>query len=404
VLQGLKAGGEAHAMGRRRLSLRNLLVIGQVAASLVLLLCAGMFLRSLGKLHSVELGFNSDNVALLSVDLALQGYSAEKGLAFYEQAIELIERMPGVVTVEAARRAPVGMGKVGQKFVPEGKELNSKETYFGFNIVGTSYFEALQIPILRGRSFTPQDRPGASRVAIINQTMADRFWPGQDPIGKQLRRDNNTSLEIIGVCKTGKYHRLTEGPTPFVYLPLLQNYQPALTFHVRTHASPVALLPALRQELLMLDSALAVFDVKTMNEHLAVPMLPVRIGALLLAIFGGLALGLAMLGLYGVMSYAVTQRTREIGIRAALGARRSDVLRLIMRQGMKLTFVGVFIGLVLGSGLTAVIASQLFGVSTTDVVTLTGMSLTLISVALLACWLPARRAARVDPMLALRSE
>jgi ABC-type antimicrobial peptide transport system permease subunit len=219
-----------------------------------------------------------------------------------------------------------------------------------------------------------------------------------------LLQDNNESLEIIGVCKTGKYHGLTEGLTPFVYLPLLQNYQPALTFHVRTHSSPVTLLPALRQELLTLDSALAVFDVKTMNEHLAVPMLPVRIGAMMLAIFGSLALGLAMLGLYGVMSYAVTQRTREIGIRAALGARRGDVLRLIVRQGMKLTFMGVFIGLVLGSGLTAVIASQLFGVSATDVVTLTGMSLTLTSVALLACWLPARRAAKVDPMLALRAE
>ena len=404
MVQGLREGEAAPLLGRRRFSLRNVLVVGQVAASLVLLLCTGMFLRSLGKLHSIELGFNHDNVALLSVDLALQGYSPERSRAFYDQAIERIQHLPGVAAVEAARRVPIGMSKIGQQFVPEGQQGKREESYFGFNIVGPHYFETMEIPILRGRGFTAQDREGAGRVAIINQTMAERLWPRQDPIGKRLLQDNNSSLEIIGVCKAAKYDSLTEGPTSFVYLPLLQNYTSSLTFHVRTGSSPSALLHTLRKELLALDPALAVFDVKTMNEHLAVSMLPARVGAILLGIFGTLALGLAMLGLYGVMSYAVTRRTREIGIRVALGARRSDVLRLIVRQGMKLTFVGVFIGLLLGSGLTAVIATQLYGVSTADTVTLAGMSLTLTAVGLLACWLPARRATKVHPMEALRYE
>ncbi len=404
VAQGLKEGEDLHASGQRCLSLRNVLAVGQVAVSLVLLLCAGMFLRSLGKLRSMEPGFNTEKVALFSVDLALQGYSAEGSRAFYDQVVERIQHLPGVAAVEAARRVPIGLSKVGQQFIAEGRDIKPEEAYFGFNIVGPHYFETMEIPILRGRSFTALDRQGVARVAIINQTLAERLWPGQDPVGKRLFQENNLSLKIIGVCKACKYHSLSEGPTPFVYLPLLQNFAPSLTFHVRTRSAPAALLHVLRQEALALDHTLAVFDLKTMNEHLAVSMLPVRVGAVLLGIFGALALGLAMLGLYGVMSYAVTRRTREIGIRVALGARRSDVLRLIVRHGMKLTSIGVFIGLLLGSGVTAVIASQLYGVSPADVVTLAGVALALAGVALLSCYLPARRGAKVDPMIALRYE
>src|SRR5439155_14875981 len=275
---GLREGEGAPLSGRRRFSLRNVLVVGQVAASLVLLLCAGMFLRSLGKLNSIGLGFSHGNVALLSVDLALQGYPPERSRAFYDQAIERIQHLPGVASVEVARRVPIGMSKVGQQFVPEGRPGKREEAYFGFNIVGPRYFETMEIPILRGRGLSAQDREGAARVAIVNETLAERFWPWQDPIGKRLFQDNNSSLEIIGVCKAAKYHSLTEGPTPFVYLPLLQNYTPSLTFHVRTRSAPTALVHTLRQEMLALDSALAVFDVKTMNEHLAVSMLPARVG------------------------------------------------------------------------------------------------------------------------------
>jgi predicted permease len=400
LVQGLREGEGALAPGWRRFSLRNVLVVGQVATSLVLLLCAGTFLRSLGKLHSIDLGFEPENVALLSVDLGLQGYAPEKSRVFYEQAMERLQRLPGVVAVAAARRVPLGASKVGRQFVPEGHEKSS----FGFNLVGPHYFETMEIPIQGGRSFTAEDREGAPRTAIVNHVFAERFWPGQSPLGKRLFENGNSPLEIVGVCKASKYDSLSEGRVAFVYLPLLQNYKPSLTFHVRTRSAPATLLHNFQQELLALDPTLAVFDLKTMNEHLATSMLPIRVGATLLGIFGALALALATLGLYGVMSYAVTRRTREIGIRMALGARRNDVLRLIVRQGMKLTFAGVFVGLVLGSGLTAVIASQLFGVSAADVVTLTGMSLALTIVALLACWLPARRAARVDPMVALRHE
>jgi len=404
VATGLKEGEATSAFGGGRFSLRNLLIVAQVSTCLALLLCAGIFLRSLGKLSSIDLGFNSSQVALLSVDPGLQGYSPERARAFQEQALERLERLPGVVSADVARRTPVGMSKVGEQFIPEGKELNPKEAYFGFNLVGSRYFETMQIPLLRGRGFSPQDREGTPRVAVINQAMAERFWPGEDPIGRQLLQNNETPLEIVGVCQTAKYHRLTERPAPFVYLPIRQNPPSALTFHIRTYSSPAAALHPARQELLSLDPALAVFDVKTLDEHLAASMLPVRIGAVLLGAFGVLALGLALLGLYGVMSYVVTRRTREIGIRLALGATRGAVLRLIVAQGVRLAFAGVCLGLLLGSGLVAAIASQLYGVSRADWATLAGIPLALMGVALLACLLPARRASRVEPVVALRAE
>jgi ABC-type antimicrobial peptide transport system permease subunit len=239
---------------------------------------------------------------------------------------------------------------------------------------------------------------------MVNDTLASLFWPNQDPVGKRIRQPNGKTFEVVGVVKAGKYESLGENPLPYVYFPLGQSYTPALTFQVRTRIPPERMLHALRQELRVLDPRLTIFDVETMNERLADSVLPVRIGAILLGTFGGLALALASVGLYGLLSYIVRQRTHEIGIRIALGANPRNVLKLVLRHGMRLTVRGIAIGLVFGFGLSVLIASQLYGVRLADLVTLGGLALLQVGVALLACWVPARRATKVDPMVALRYE
>jgi macrolide transport system ATP-binding/permease protein len=404
VSDSLKAGELTAGHSPRRFSLRNLLVISQVATSLILLLGAGMFLRSIGKLSSVKLGFARENLALLSVDLALHGYSPERAGVYYADTLERLAAVPGVQAVDVARRVPIGFNKVGQTFVPEGGKVPNEEALFGFNIVGPRYFETLQIPVLLGRAFGSQDAAGSPRVAIINETMARLCWPGENALGKQLQTENGATLEVVGVCRTSAYHSLRERPQPFVYLPWTQHPSLALTFHVKTSGDATAMLGLLREHVRATDGGVTVFDVKTMSDHLAVAMLPVQLGANLLGAFSILALALASLGLYGVMAYTVRQRTREIGIRMALGGTRRRVLGTILRTGMKLALAGIACGFVVGAGLSAVIASQFYGMTAADGALLLLLGIGVLAVALLACWLPARRATEVDPMVALRCE
>ena len=279
-------------------------------------------------------------------------------------------------------------------------------TYVGSNSVSASYFEAIRIPLLRGRSFEAEDREGAPPVVIVNDVLARKFWPNEEPLGKRIQKLDGRTLEVIGVAKTGKYDTLGEEALPFVYLPLDQSdgYRSELTFHIRTTIPPEPLLDPFRRQLLVLNPTLTVFDVETMNEHLADSLLLVRMGAILLSVFGGLALALASLGLYGLIGYLVRQRTREMGIRMALGANPRDLLRLVLKQGMKLTLSGAAIGSAVGFGISVLIASELYGVTTVDIATLAGAASIQFGVALLACSFPARRAMRVDPMRALRTE
>jgi putative ABC transport system permease protein len=263
--------------------------------------------------------------------------------------------------------------------------------------------------MLRGRAFAERDAAGAPGVVIINEAFARRYWPGQEPLGKRLQMGSRNQadapdLEVVGVVKDGKYVTLGEDARPFFYSPLFQDYDASATLIVRAAGNPLALLPALRAEVQTLDKNLPVYDVKTMTQHLALALLPARLAGAVLGVFGLVALGLAALGLYGVMSYTVTQRMREIGIRVALGAQAGDVLKLVIKQGLSLTLIGVGIGLAVSLALTRLVASLLFGLSATDPLTFALIVLLLTCVALLACYLPARRATKVDPMVALRYE
>jgi hypothetical protein len=277
--------------------------------------------------------------------------------------------------------------------------------FVGSNKVDSSYFETMRIPVLRGRPFGPQDRDGAP-VAIVNEILARRFWPNQEPVGKRIQELDGRTLEVIGIAKTCKYDSLGEKDVPFVYFSLDQSdgYSGELTFHVRTGISSKPLLDTFRRQLVALNPALTVFDVETMDEHLADSLLLVRMGAILLSTFGGLTLALASLGLYGSMEYFVRQRTRKMGIRMALGANPSDLLKLVLKQGMRLTLSGIAVGAAFGSGISVLIASQLYGVTKVDLATLAGVVSLQFGIALLACWFPARRALYVEPMMALRYE
>ena len=274
--------------------------------------------------------------------------------------------------------------------------------------ISAGYTETLRIPILRGRSFSEQDVLGTPGVVMINEAFARRYWPGQDAIGKHIGMgdpaNSDSHLQVVGVVRDGKYVTLGEDAKPFFYFSLAQRYQSSSTLIVRTKGDPVGYIASVRNEVAALDQNLPLFDVKTMREHLGVALLPARLAGSVLGIFGLVALILAASGIYGVMAYSVAQRTREIGIRMALGARSTDVLSMVVRQGMKLVAIGVAVGLTAAFVVTRMMTSLLYGVSPTDPLTLGAISLLLILVALLACYLPGLRATRVDPMIALRYE
>jgi predicted permease len=406
--EGLKEADQTQTVGQRRARLRNWLMVGQVAVSLVLLMCASIFLSSVFKLRSIDLGFNPSNLALLSVNPNMQGYSSGRTKEFIRQATEGLRAVPGVQTVAVASRVPIGLSSVRDQILPYAQIGAHVQTPFfvGSNRVDPSYFEAMRIPLVRGRAFAPQDRDGEPMVAIVNEALARRLWPNQESVGQFIQRLDGRTFEVIGVTKTGKYDSLSEESVPFVYFPFDQadGYSSELTFYVRTAITPEPLLDTFRQQVVAHNPTLTVFDVETMDQHLTDSLLLVRMGAILLSVFGGLALALASLGLYGQMGYLVRQRTREMGIRIAFGASPSNVLNLILKQGISLTLSGAAIGSLFGFSISVLIASQLYGVAATDIVTLIAVISIQFGIALFACWFPARRATRFDPIAALRYE
>jgi predicted permease len=406
LAQGLNEGAQSYTTSRGWSRVRNGLIVGQVALSLALLMCAGMFLSSAAKLRSVDVGFDSSNLALLSVDLGMAGYSSQQRQAFIARATNRLRNVPGTDAVAVAARVPLGLSRLsGQMFPVDSDSQEGKSPiWVGSNNVGPNYLETMRIPLLRGRAFTRPVREGAPQEAIVNDTLAGIFWPNEDPIGKRIQEMDGKTLEVVGVVRTGKYDRLSESPAPFVYAPLDQDHTSAFTFHLRTRIPPEKILHALRKELRALDPALTVFDVQTMDEHLADSILPIRMGAILLGIFGALALSLASVGLYGLLAYLVCQRAHEISIRMALGATPRDVLKFVLMNGMSLTVRGMTLGFGVGFVLSLVISSQLYGMRPADVVALVGVAVLQLAVALLACYIPARRAMRVDLMIALRYE
>ena len=396
---------------RRMFSLRNALVIGQVALSIVVLIGAGLFLRSLNHARAIDPGFDAEHVLTLSFNTAAQKYDATKAEQFYQQLTNRVQTLPGVQSVSVAQSAPLSYfysPAISSPVFVEGHEPPQGEDppFVGNNAIGPDFFRTLGVPLLSGREFTDRDREGAPRVAIVNETLVRDLFPNTNPIGQRLRvlLRQPASWEIVGVVKDSKYRSLGEDPMPYIFLPYLQNPQPAMAVHVRTSGNPREAAAAVRREVQALDPNLPAFHVMSLADNIDISLFPSRFGAVLLGVFGFLALLIASIGIYGVMSYGVSERTHEMGIRMALGARAGDVLRLVISQGMWLALIGVAIGAGLAWGVTRMVKSYLYDVSVTDPLTFIGIALLLIGVSLLACYVPARRATRVDPLKALRYE
>jgi macrolide transport system ATP-binding/permease protein len=397
--------GEIGAPGAgRRIGLRDGLVVAQVAVSLVVLSAAGLFLTSLRNATKIDPGFRVGGLALLRLDLGIQGYDSTRGKTFYAELMRRVEALPGVAAVSLVQVVPLGLDRMRRGIEVEGyTRREGEEMEFPTNTVGPGYFTAMDIPLVRGRDFAATDRESSAPVAIVNEAFVRRFWPGEDPIGKRFGTGRGEMREVIGVARDGKYWSLTEASQPHFFEPFTQSYQPDMQLVARTRLDEPALLPLLTAEARALDPELPL-EVTTMADHLGYALLPQRIGATILGMFGAVAAVLAAFGLYGVMSYLVSRRTAEIGIRMALGARAHDVRILVVRRALALTFTGLAIGLAGAVAASGFLASFLVEVSPTDPVTLVTVLVMFTSVALLASWVPAARASRVDPMRALRSE
>jgi predicted permease len=398
---------EASMAGFRRSRLRNALVVVQVALSLVLLVCAGLVVRSLQVAQRTRPGFTPENAVALSFDLGLQGYTEEKGRAFQRQLIERTQSVAGVRSVALTSTVPLTLDYSYTTIYVEGQSAtgSSDLPVAVPNEISPNYFRTMEIP-LRGRDFTERDNKDESRVAIVNETFARRFFPGRDAIGRRFNFSgpDKPYWEVIGVAADGKYNSLGEDPKAAFYRPLLRDYNTNATLVARTVGDPQSVLAALRSELQRLDPTLPLYNVQTLSDHMSVPLFPFRMAAIVMGSFGVLAIVLAAIGIYGVMSYVVVGRTREIGVRIALGAARRDVLLLIVGQGMTLAVMGLGIGLLIAFGVAQLLSKLLFGVSPVDPLTFVGVSLLLALVAALACYVPARRATAVDPLVALRYE
>ncbi len=414
-----KEGGRGASAGIERHRLRSLLVIAETALSLVLLIGAGLMVKSFLRLQSIDPGFDPDNVLTLKLELPEARYPEEKQVvAFHDELTARIARLPGVAAVGATNALPVS-GSGGVKpvhFDDRPHPEPGKEPFAQYRLVSPDYFRAMSIPVLRGRDFAARDDGAAPGVVIINQAMARRFWPDQDPLGKRIALGgwNDLTGEVIGVVGDVRHWGKDVEPAPEMYWdhrqswlargPTLRRHRRALTFVVRSSSDPEPLVRAIRGEVAAMDAELPLSDIKTMEERVGASLAAARFKTLLLGIFAAVALVLAGIGLYGVMSYAVTQRTRELGIRMALGARAPDVLRLVVGQGLRLVLVGLAIGLAIAVAGTRLLSALLFEVKPTDPAVFALLSFLLVVVALLACYLPARRATRVDPTVALRYE
>ncbi|HEX8140385.1 MAG TPA: ABC transporter permease [Pyrinomonadaceae bacterium] len=405
----LKEGGRANVGGGQRF--RQFLIVSEVALSLVLLVGAGLMMRSFWRLQHVQLGFDADNLLTLDLSLPRTRYKqADEAALFQQQLVERLKALPGVTSAASSSVLPLSGGNSCDGMMIEGRPLASAGEAPCVEVRQTSpdYLRAMGIPLLRGRQLTEQDKRDAPFVVVINEALARRFFAGTDPIGQRISHSDPSGppvwRTIVGVAGDVRHFGLDAEPLPEFYEPQLQAPSWGTSLVVRSASDPASVAAAVRAEVRRMDADLPVYNVKTMRELASESVAQPRFRTLLLAIFAAVALLLSGVGLYGVMSYWVTQRTREIGVRMALGAQASDVLRMVVGQGMMMAVVGVCVGLVASLALTRVIHSLLFGVSTTDPLTFAAVPLVLCVVAFLASYIPARRATRIDPMIALRYE
>jgi putative ABC transport system permease protein len=395
--------------------MRNALVVAETAIALVLLIGAGLMIKSFWRLQGVETGFDASNLLTMQLSIPAQPGEGKKVHNFIEQVAEKVRSVPGVESVALTNGLPLA-GATETSFWVEGRpKADEQDHIMSVVYVATpDYFKTMGIRLKRGRLFTEQDRQDTPLVVVIDESLAAKAFPGEDPLGRRLQRGHqNPPSEIIGIVEHVKHYGL-DGEVPvepqFYYslkqapddmMAVISN---RISLVARTRTEPLTLADAVRQQVLAADRNQPVYNVKTMDQIVSETIASRRFAMLLLTVFAGVALVLAAVGIYGVMAYSVTQRTHEIGIRMALGAQGRDILRLVVGQGMLLALVGVGVGCAAAYGITRVMSSLLYGVSATDPLTFVAISLLLTVIALLACYIPARRAARVDPMIALRYE
>jgi putative ABC transport system permease protein len=386
------------------------LVVAELALALILLLGAGLLVRSFTQLTAVDLGFDRENVLTARANLPRSVYRTEaQTSAFYQQLFERIKSLPGVESAGAINHTPLsGFGIIAFTEIEGNPPLDrNKDAPIGIGTVSPDYFQTMKIPLLSGRGYDARDNADGAKVAIVNQAFARRFFPNGDPIGKRIGFGCEEGLcrTIVGVVGNVKQESITADIAPEIYLPFSQEPMNGMTLFLRTNGGNLAdLARALRSEVLAIDKNQPVYDVKTLDQRVVETISASRSLMFLFSGFASLAMVLAVVGIYGIVSYSVSQRTREIGIRMALGARAGDVLRLILKNGMTLVLAGIVIGVAGALALTRFLATLLFGVTPTDALTFVLVSLVLIAVALIACLVPARRATKVDPLEALRYE
>jgi macrolide transport system ATP-binding/permease protein len=406
----LHEGGRGGSDGSGRQRLRRGLVVAQVAGSLVLLVVAGLFVRSLQEAERIDLGFEPRNLLTVRLDPRQIGYTSERSALFFDELERRLHALPGVEQVTTAFSSPMGYLFDACTLFPDDtvREADDPQNSVSCNSVGSGYFETMRIPLVRGRGFTPQDDDGSVRVAVVNETMARRQWPNQDPIGKRLRleRRGDSVWQVVGVVRDSKYIAAFETPLPHIYLPMAQNRSFMRVVFVRSALAPEALGTQMQREVHMLDAEMPIADLKTMNQLLegGMGVLLFRWSAMQAGAMGLAGLVLAIVGVYGVVSYGASQRAREMAIRLALGADPRAVATLVLRQGSVLVTLGVVVGLLVAVLVTRIIGEFFFVVSPTDLPTFAAVAIALFAIALLACFLPAKRVMRMDPMAVLRRD
>jgi predicted permease len=392
---GLRLESRSFTYAGRLVSVRSALILVQVALSLPLLFTAALLLTTLKNLRAVDTGFGKDNVLLASVNPALNAYTPERSANFYNDLLARTRAMPGVKHASLATDSPIS------GYTPrQGERMSSDVTW-----ISSDYFKTLAIPFLAGRDFSDEDRAGSPKVAIVNEKLAKYFFGTTDAIGKKIGVDKTPDITIVGVIKDAQYVDLRSNIRRHFYLPTTQEtVLTNLTLHVKTETEPTAVAESLRAELKALDPHLPLYNVKTLATEIDESLVNERLVTWLSSAFGLLATLLTALGLYGVLTFSVARRTREIGIRVALGAQRRDVFKLIMIRGVVLVAIGALVGVGASIAFSRLLESLLFGVKPNNVATLLLVSVGLVAIALVACWIPARRATRVDPLVALRYE
>ncbi|HET6853738.1 MAG TPA: ABC transporter permease [Pyrinomonadaceae bacterium] len=398
--------------GAVKTRLRSVLVVAQIAISLIVLIAAGLVVRTLQQLQTMNPGFNPQNALTMSFDLGLQGYDDPRGQQFYRQLTERVQSLPGIESAAVSSYIPLSLNYNSRNVFVEGKPAergDNAPTAMNAS-AGPGYFKTMGTPIVQGREFTEQDEEKSERVAVVNETFVRRLMPEfqstAEAVGKRFsfHGPEGPFRRIVGVAVAGKYFNIAEDPRPFIWTPMTQDYQSSGILVARTKGNPETLFAPVRAQVQSLDANLPLYDVKTLTEHMKFALFPAKVAATVLGVFGLVALLLSAIGVYGITSYAVAQRTHEIGIRLALGAQLGDVLRLVLSHGLKLTIIGAAIGLFGAYLATRAITSVLYGVSATDPLTFGVVSVLLIGVALIACYVPARRATKVEPLVALRNE